>query len=375
MKSSFILFLVSSFLSAKSLADNCFSEKLGYKCCQESATEIEFVDENGQWGVENGEWCGIVSVKMAYTEPEEVEVNVEDIPTDSEDSDDDDEVNEIPSGDYMSKLQITNLCPDNYRKMQPGVEYPSVQKIKYYSKVTETEREMNIAFPVGYDEHKKYPVLYSLHGLMYDEDAMLQDESSLAIPTNLLNEGRAKEMIIVFPDIYAPEPGTAVAPDYNPQYYLGYDNFINEITKVIMPYMEEHYPILTGRENTAICGFSMGARVSLYIGYMRSDLFGYVGSFAPAPGITPGEDAFSGKHEGLISEDEFVAQVPHIVSLIDCGTNDTVVGQFPKSYHDILTRNHQEHIFFEVPGADHDWNAIAAGLYNFVQTLFGALNN
>ncbi|OUM64202.1 carbohydrate esterase family 1 protein, partial [Piromyces sp. E2] len=351
----------------------------GYKCCQEQNTKVRFVDKNGKWGVENGEWCGIVSQRNNWIKPwkqfEDMQ-NFENSSESEEDQDQEDQKNiEVGTEDYMSKLQVVNICPDNYRKMHEGVEYPTVKKITYYSKVTETEREMNIAFPVGYDENKKYPVLYFLHGLMHDEDAMLEDESSLAIPTNLLNEGRAEEMIIVFPDIYAPEPGTAVEPDYNPQYYLGYDNFINEIADVIMPYMAEHYPVLTGRENTAICGFSMGARASLHIGYMRSDLFGYVGSFAPAPGITPGEDSFSGKHPGLISEDEFRAEVPHIVSLIDCGTNDTVVGQFPKSYHEILTRNNQEHIWFEVPGADHDWNAISAGLYNFVQTLFGALNN
>nr|ADZ47894.1 Fae1A [Anaeromyces mucronatus]5CXU_A Chain A, ferulic acid esterase AmCE1/Fae1A [Anaeromyces mucronatus]5CXX_A Chain A, ferulic acid esterase, AmCE1/Fae1A [Anaeromyces mucronatus]5CXX_B Chain B, ferulic acid esterase, AmCE1/Fae1A [Anaeromyces mucronatus]5CXX_C Chain C, ferulic acid esterase, AmCE1/Fae1A [Anaeromyces mucronatus] len=275
----------------------------------------------------------------------------------------------------MSKLQISNTCPDKYRTKQEGVEYPTAKKITYYSKVTETERKMNVILPVGYDENKKYPVVYYLHGLMSYEDSMLEDDSTLAIPTNLLKEGRAKEMIIVLPDVYAPKPGTAVTPDFNPEYYKGYDNFINELIEVIMPYMEEHYSILTGRENTALCGFSMGARTSLYIGYMRSDLIGYVGAFAPAPGITPGEDSFSGKHEGLISEDEFRAEIQPIVSLIDCGTNDSVVGQFPKSYHEILTRNNQEHIWFEVPGADHDWNAISAGFYNFIQTTFGALNN
>ncbi|ORX84250.1 alpha/beta-hydrolase [Anaeromyces robustus] len=275
----------------------------------------------------------------------------------------------------MDKLQITNTCPDEYRKKQEGIEYPTPQKITYYSKVTESERKMNVILPVGYDENKKYPVVYFLHGLMSDEDGMLGDESTIAIPTNLIKEGKAKEMIMVLPDIYAPVPGTAVEPNYDPEYYKGYDNFINELTEVIMPYMEEHYPILTGRENTAICGFSMGARTSLYIGYMKSDLIGYTGAFAPAPGITPGEDSFSGKHPGLITEDEFRAEIPPIVSLIDCGTNDSVVGQFPKSYHEILTRNGQKHIWFEVPYADHDWNAISAGLYNFLQTTFGVLNN
>lgn len=276
---------------------------------------------------------------------------------------------------YMDKLHVVNICPDYYLKKKVGVEYPTAKKITYYSKVTGTNRKMNIVLPVGYSEGKKYPVLYYLHGLMHNEDAMLEDESTLVIPTNLINEGKTKEMIIVFPDVYAPSPGTEVAPGYDAEYYKGYDNFLNELIEVIMPYMADNYPILTGRENTGICGFSMGARCSLYIGYMRSDLFGYIGSFSPAPGITPGEDSFSGYHKGLITEDQFRAEVQPIVSLINCGTNDTVVGQFPKSYHQILTKNNQKHIWFEVPGADHDWNAISAGFYNFLLIIFGSLNN
>ena len=39
--------------------------------------------------------------------------------------------------------------------------------------------------------------------------------------------------------------------------------------------------------------------------------------------------------KGLLSEDELRADIPPIVSLIDCGTKDSVVGEFPKSYHEI----------------------------------------
>ena len=141
-----------------------------------------------------------------------------------------------------------------------------------------------------------------------------------------------------------------------------------------MPYVEQNYSVLTGKENTGLCGFSMGGRNSLYIGYKRPDLFGYVGAFSPAPGVTPGDD-FSGHHPGLFQESEFRTDVPPFVTLVSCGTNDSVVGTFPKSYHEILTTNGQEHIWFEVPGADHDDKAIAAGLYNYLSTAFGVLDN
>jgi len=36
----------------------CWSERLGYPCCTET-NQILFVDNDGEWGVQNGDWCGI----------------------------------------------------------------------------------------------------------------------------------------------------------------------------------------------------------------------------------------------------------------------------------------------------------------------------
>nr|AEO51792.1 cellulase [Orpinomyces sp. LT-3] len=36
----------------------CWSERLGYPCCQYT-TNAEYTDNDGRWGVENGNWCGI----------------------------------------------------------------------------------------------------------------------------------------------------------------------------------------------------------------------------------------------------------------------------------------------------------------------------
>lgn len=40
-------------------SDECFSIALGYPCCQ--GNEIVYTDNDGNWGVENGQWCGIGS--------------------------------------------------------------------------------------------------------------------------------------------------------------------------------------------------------------------------------------------------------------------------------------------------------------------------
>ncbi|OUM65417.1 Non-catalytic module family DOC2, partial [Piromyces sp. E2] len=36
---------------------SCWSENLGYKCCD--GCDIIYEDNDGKWGVENDNWCGI----------------------------------------------------------------------------------------------------------------------------------------------------------------------------------------------------------------------------------------------------------------------------------------------------------------------------
>jgi len=38
--------------------ETCWSEKLGFPCC--SGCKVGYVDKDGQWGYENGNWCGIL---------------------------------------------------------------------------------------------------------------------------------------------------------------------------------------------------------------------------------------------------------------------------------------------------------------------------
>ncbi|OUM61517.1 Non-catalytic module family DOC2 [Piromyces sp. E2] len=38
----------------------CWSKELGFKCCSNVEAEVLLTDKNGSWGVENGQWCGII---------------------------------------------------------------------------------------------------------------------------------------------------------------------------------------------------------------------------------------------------------------------------------------------------------------------------
>lgn len=270
-------------------------------------------------------------------------------------------------------LSLDNNCPDSLCKKYEGIDYPKAEHLKYYSKTCGMERNYNIILPPSYDKNKKYPVCYLLHGIMCDEFMFTGDEKNCVseIFSNLISQKKAKEMILVFPDIFAKND-----PDLKQAFELpvfdAYDNFINELINDLMPFIESNYSVLKGKENTAVCGFSMGGREAINIGLNRPDLFDYIGAISPAPGVLYSKD-LHGEHQGLFTNDNFKYQIKGKESkffMICCGDDDKVVVHFPSYYHKVLEENNVNHIWFEVPNADHNHVAIKSGLYHFLSAAF-----
>ncbi len=257
-----------------------------------------------------------------------------------------------------------------------GVDYGILQKHTYYSSTAGRDTKVNVLLPPGYTEEEKYPVLYMLHGYWGNEDALLDEgDASLRLQQilgNLAANGEAEKMIVVFPYIFcSKDKPTCTAMDIENS--LCYDNFINDLITDLMPYIEKNFSVKTGRANTAISGFSMGGRESLFIGMTRSDLFGYVGAVCPAPGLTPGHDLNA--HPGQLKENELVIDktkgVPYVL-MVSAAVNDSVVGNAPESYHNIMTKNGVNHIWHTVPDGNHGGNTIRPHFYNFAKAIFKA---
>lgn len=144
------------------------------------------------------------------------------------------------------------------------------------------KRHARVALPKGYTESKKYPVIYMQHGIFGNEYSLTGDNTQY-VAWNAMANDDMKDSIVVFANVCANKEGKGTG--FSLEHYKAYDNFINDLTKCLMPAINKKYSTLTGRENTAVCGFSMGGRVSLQIGFERPDLFGYIGAFCPAPGL------------------------------------------------------------------------------------------
>lgn len=314
------------------------------------------------------------AVEVIETMPDETEKGVDSTMNETNETTSKEiENEEIGTPTVEDSVNMDALCPEEISSRRDSVTYPEAIHTTYHSNATGLERGVNVLLPNGYTEEKKYPVLYVLHGIFGDEYTLIND-SSCAFPqisTNMVLDGLAKEMIVVFPNMYATKD-PELKPSFAPETVLPYDYFIYDLTEDLMPYINATYATLTDRENTAIAGFSMGGRESLFIGLQRPDLFGYVAAIAPAPGLTPGKD-WAMTHPGQLAEEELRFKdgdpLPYFF-MVCCGTNDGTVGKFPLSYHTILETNEVDHIWYEVPGADHDSTAIRSGIHNFMHNIF-----
>lgn len=272
--------------------------------------------------------------------------------------------------DYMSKIrdQITVNVPSAVLSKAEG----TVEHITYFSKKANHDKGANVWLPPSYDKNKKYPVFYVNHGYGGDEYAMLDGMGVREIATNLIKSGEAEPMIIVFTHQYTnPERTTESGNGSADVPY--YDAFVEDLPDSLMPYIESHYPVKTGRENTAVAGFSMGGRESLYIGMKCCDKIGYIGAGAPAPGIFPTKDQFM-DHPGVMSKDDIRIDAPNqpYVLMIAGGTSDGMVGTYPEQYHNLFTEHGTDNIYISVPGGGHDSKTVIPLMYNFIRVLFKA---
>ena len=269
--------------------------------------------------------------------------------------------------EYMA--QVRNSYQTSVPQGQQGGE---LTHITYFSKKANKQKGAHVWLPPGYDPAKQYPVFYVNHGIQGNEFSMLGGFNIMESATALIQSGEAVPMIIVFTSMYT-NPNKDSCDGINAQEVPFYDAFLDDLTESLMPYIQENYPCLTGRENTAIGGFSMGGRESLYIGIKRPDLFGYIAASSPAPGVVPAKDHFM-DHVGSISENEFRMSEPYLpyLLMIAGGTADGMVGDFPEQYHKLFEKNNTDHIWISVPGGGHDGGVGGPLFYNFIKNLFKA---
>lgn len=139
------------------------------------------------------------------------------------------------------------------------VPHGPVSQISYKSSTTGQTRSMHVWTPAGTAATKKLPVLYLIHGAGDNDASWTSVGCANDILDNLYAEGKIEPMIVVMP-----HGG------------MNTDQFVDELTKDIMPRIASQYRTKTGPAHTAIAGLSMGGLETLNVITAHPDLFGYI---------------------------------------------------------------------------------------------------
>lgn len=269
---------------------------------------------------------------------------------------------------YMEKCKdiMAEMPPEEILAERGGTKYPSFEKYTYYSRTAGRDTPVNVLLPADYSEDKTYPVLYILHGYYDNEDWMTRDIVRVStMLTNLISDGEAREMIVVCPYIYCSKD-MPYCTGMDTQNTMNYDNFVNDMMTDLMPFIEEKFSAAKGKENTAITGFSMGGRESLFIGVSYPEKFGYVGAVCAAPGLTEGTGS-----PWMLKEEQltFGEEKPKLL-LLSAAAHDGVVGTNPAKYRRIFSVNGEEPLWHSMSATGHDHSSVTPHLYNLFRMIF-----
>lgn len=260
----------------------------------------------------------------------------------------------------LSILLIDGELTANYREAD---KRGNLDHVWYDSPTIGSTRRMFVYTPYGYNKsNTKYPVLYLLHGGGGDEDAWSNMGRTCQILDNLIEQGKAKPMIVVMPN---GNPGQqAAAPLMLPEKTIdrtapAFANlYIHSLVKDIVPYIESNYRVIAEPNYRAISGLSMGGGHTLAATNTYPGFFSWI--LPLSMGIRENQD--------IDAELQAIKKAGYKLYWVGCGTED-FVWESAQRLDAALTKNGLKHTF-RITGGGHTWANWRIYLNEFAQLLF-----
>ena len=267
------------------------------------------------------------------------------------------------------------------------------------------EKSMWVYTPYGYDNRKKYNVLFLMHGgtenegywfgqgrYHADDTEKYTDFGNItaALVDHLIYEKEIEPLIIVAPSFEEEvEPYTKLGNRMD-TYFASTRYFWLELRNEIMPYIQQHYATYAesdsedsyraAREHFAYAGASQGSITGLYSVMCHClDCFAYIGSFS-AGAI---RYAFDGKNLSVVLDEEKLTELctsakqnPPIFWYNGCGDEDMMYASHKETYDRVLEalpeafQNDQNCCFITHKGGHHDYRTWSEDLYNIFHLFF-----
>lgn len=130
---------------------------------------------------------------------------------------------------------------------------------------------VNVLLPDGYDRHRRYPVLYLLHGHGDSYWSWFDPKNG-----DLVNTAKGFPGIVVMP-----EAGQGWYADWWNGGRRGEPGWESYHLQELIPLVERRLPIRRARRWHAIAGLSMGGEATMYYAAQRPGYFGSAAAFSP----------------------------------------------------------------------------------------------
>lgn len=238
-------------------------------------------------------------------------------------------------------------------------------------------RNVLVYLPPGYDRSgdRRYPALYVNDGQnVFDgATAFVPGEEWQLDETagRLIDEGRIAPLIIVAVDHAGERRLDEFGPvrDRRRNAGGGADDYGRVLVERIKPLVDRRYRTRPGREDTGLCGSSMGGLVTLYLGLTRPDAFSRLAVMSPSVwwgrrAVVRQVKALDGRPASRIWLDTGTAEGVHALSDVRA-LRDAMVEKGWRLGDDLA--------YTEVDGAPHSEAAWAARVDQVLEFLFPAL--
>jgi enterochelin esterase family protein len=261
---------------------------------------------------------------------------------------------------------------------EPGSTYYSIQNVPqgqvrevwYESKVTGSWRHAMVYLPPGYEAQtkKRYPVLYLQHGGGEDETGWIRQGRANFILDNLIAAGDANPMIVVMANGYARRAGAAKGPQERNEMAK---TFEDDVIQALIPFVDKTYRTLPDRDHRAMAGLSMGGFQTFHITLNNLDKFSHIGGFSGAAGLLDDRKPdLKTDFNGVFADPAVFAKKVHLLYL---GVGTAEAERFTtriRGMHESFKKAGIEHVYWESPGTDHEWQTWRRNLKDFASRLF-----
>lgn len=197
-------------------------------------------------------------------------------------------------------IMLAGLLAGVCQAALPQVSQGSLSRIDAFPSALVPARTVDIWLPPGFQPNQRYAVLYMHDGQMLFDAKTTWNQQEWQVDEvvgRLQQQGKLRPFIVVaihngdlnrHAEYYPQRPfGLLSAAEQQAFYRLERspgvplfskavysDAYLQFLVKELKPYIEQHFPVLTGPEHTFIMGSSMGGLISLYALLEYPQVFG-----------------------------------------------------------------------------------------------------